>query len=143
MKLYHYTIADRLCKIFIDGFIKTSTVGIDASEVPYVWLTKSEEWDKTAFYGYPSELITSHGRIRITLSKSFKKVIRYNKIKIKIPLHNSLEVTAREVSVNPLDWFVSENKIPISFIEKVELWKDKKWIEIPIFCRRQNEQVAM
>lgn len=76
--LYHYTIADRLVKILIDGYLKlTPSIETATKNEPrLVWMTTSEEWDKTAFYGYPLEVLKSAGMIRITIDSSQLDLIK-------------------------------------------------------------------
>ena len=130
-KTYHYTIADRLVKIMIDGHINImkESSKVSKDEVCVAWLTVNPEWDKTAFYKYSDETLDNAGRIRITLNGTW---IHYRYYRDLMPMVDMLELLAIAEGVNPEDWRVSTNKIEVEFFEKIELWKDGTWIEIPI-----------
>lgn len=130
MTFYHYTIADRLVKILIDGYIKVmeESSKVMEDEVCLAWVTASDEWDKTAFYGYPMEALDNAGRIRITLKSSYPshKVYAPN-----IGMLDRLESSAILEGVNIYDWGVSIEPIPVTDFERVELWRDNNWVEFP------------
>ena len=127
---YHYTIADRLVKILISGYLKLCPEKPLPNEPQLVWVTSNPEWDKTAFFGYPDEVLDNAGRIRITLKSQYAPHNNYY-----IPNQYNLETTARMVGVNPYDWGVSHEVIPIADFEKVELWRDGKWEEVPCLMK--------
>jgi len=131
MKHYHYTIADRLVRILIDGFLKLTPEpeGLLESELQFVWVTSNPNWDNTAFFGYPISILENAGMIRITLNKVYSSPKKFYDF---MPSYDSLVEKAYQVSVDPEDWGVSDSIISISDFEKIELWKDNKWIEIPI-----------
>lgn len=129
-KFYHYTIADRLVKILISGHIKVMEESSKQSEDEpcLAWLTTSNEWDRTAFYGYPDEVLDNAGRIRITLNGEYTS---YRKYRHNIPNVEILEISGLQVGCNLDDWHVSPEVIPMSHFEKVELWRDNRWEEVP------------
>ena len=128
--MYHYTIADRLVKILISGYIKVmeETSKQSEDEPRLAWLTKSDKWDRTAFYGYPDEALDNAGRIRITLKGEYPSYRRYRHM---IPQIELLEISGLQVGCNLDDWCVSNEVIPIEQFEKVELWRDNRWEEVP------------
>ncbi len=137
MKFYHYTIADRLVKILISGYIKVmeESSKVMEDEVRLVWLTANPNWDNTAFYNYPSEVLDNAGRVRITLKSKYPshKVFAQN-----IGMLQVLELSAKHSGVNIYDWGVSDKVIPLSDFECVELWKDEKWVEVPLMLNERN-----
>ena len=136
MKFYHYTIADRLIKILMSGHIKVmeETSKVEENEICLAWVTSNPEWDRTAFYDYPDAVLDNAGRIRITLKSKYPshKLFQHN-----IGMLQSLELSAFHVGVNVNDWGVSDKVIPIFDFERVDLWKNNKWVEVPL---RLNER---
>lgn len=127
---YHYTIADRLVKILIDGYINVMQSDLQIkNEVRLCWLTVNPEWDKTAFYGYPEEVLDNAGRIRITLGGTYHP---HHKFRDRIYGVVSLELSAKMAGVEPSDWRVTPETVPVNRFTKIELWKNKQWVEIPI-----------
>lgn len=140
VKTYHYTIADRLVKILIAGHIKVmeKESQIDPFEIRLCWLTINPEWDKTAFYCYPNDVLDNAGRIRITLDGRFDTVDKFRKYIHPI---KTLEESAKSVGVDPNDWRISDKIVPISRFSKIEFWleHDKKWVEIPGILNKKGE----
>ena len=130
MLLYHYTISDRLVKIMVDGFLKLTPKEPLAGEIPVVWLTKSREWEETAFYGHPKDALEQAGMIRITVS--IYNVIPAEAYRDRIPNFEHLCSTARIAGMDPEDWFVSNQKIGFDRIRGIELWRDEKWVKVPM-----------
>jgi len=134
MKLYHYTIADRLVKILIDGYLKLTPENhpLEENERKAVWLTKSNEWDRTAFYGYPDAALDNAGRIRITVNAETVLAVPAKAEKHYLGNWESLIWSAMEIGVDYNDWFVTFKEIPLKLAEKVELWRNNQWVEVPI-----------
>lgn len=133
MTYYHYTIASRLVQILIDGFIKImpESSKMDENEICPAWVTSNPKWDKTAFMGYSSEVLDNQGRIRITLKD--KKYDHPSLYKKNIWMYDEhLVPSAFYVGVDSKDWGISLEPIMLSEFKKIELWKDEKWVEIPI-----------
>lgn len=139
MKFYHYTIADRLVKILIDGYLMLtpSKETTEDGELRLVWLTSSPTWDNTAFFGYPPEVLDNAGRIRITINKIYSTPKKFYDM---IPMFDSLCDSARRVGVDPEDWGVSVDEIYIHEFEKIELWRDNEWTEIHALNHLMNSQ---
>ncbi len=137
---YHYTIADRLTKILISKHIKLMEESSKYTdyEMCFAWLTTSPEWDRTAFYGYPEEVLNHAGRIRITLKKSYPSYLDFMGA---IPNLIDLEFSGRKAGVDPTNWRVSKEIIPIADFAKIELWfwKEKKWVEVPGILPKEEQ----
>ena len=140
MKFYHYTIADRLVKILIDGYIKIMPESSKTSEdeLCLAWVTSSPEWEKTAFYGYPQDVLEQAGKIRITLTKKYPshKIYSNNIDNVKM-----LELSAIAEGTNINDWGVSLKPIPITHFEKIELWRNKQWEEVPFIKDKHDSKM--
>ena len=136
MKVYHYTIADRLVKILIDGYLKLTpakdSMYLHEDERRTVWLTKNPKWDKTAFYGYPDAALDNAGRIHITINAETILAVPAEAEQHYLGDWDSLVWSAMEVGVDFNDWFVCFKEIPLSLVECVELWKDNQWVKIPL-----------
>lgn len=136
MKLYHYTIADRLVKILIDGHLKLTpaenSMYLHENEKRAVWFTSQDTWDKTAFYGYPDAALDNAGRIRITVDTETVLAVPAEAEQHHLGDWESLVWSAMEVDVDYNNWFVCFNEVPLKLIECIELWKDGKWVKIPL-----------
>ncbi len=136
MKVYHYTIADRLVKILIDGFLKL-TPNEDGDnfvdgELRVVWFTTNDEWDDTAFYGYPKEVLDSAGRIRITVDSNTNPLGVASANSDRLGQWEALVNSASEIGVDYRDWIVSPIQVKTEDFECVELWKHDRWVEVPL-----------
>ena len=127
---YHYTIADRLVKILIDGHIKVmqESSKLSEDEPCLAWLTIRPEWDKTAFFGYPDDVLDNAGRVRITLPADYPSYMLFAQ---NIPQIDELRETAIHVGVTPSDWRVSLTPITIDKFIKIELWRGGEWVNVP------------
>jgi len=134
MKLYHYTIADRLVKILVDGYLKLTPENhpLKENERKAVWFTKSDEWDKTAFYGYSDIVLDNAGRIRITVNAETILAVPAQAEKQYLGDWENLILSALEVGVNYSDWFITFKEVPIKLVEKIELWRNNQWVELPL-----------
>ena len=132
---YHYTIADRLIKILNSGYLKLCPERPEPKETRYVWLTINPEWDRTAFYGYPDDLLDSQGRIRITVDLDCinpDKVYLANRVFYSIHNYLGLIESATRVGIRASDWVVVSEEIKLSSIVNIEVWdtKTKQWNKI-------------
>lgn len=132
---YHYTIADRLIKILNSGYLKLCPEKPEPNETRYVWLTTNPEWDRTAFYGYPLDLLDSQGRIRITVDLECinpDKVAGVFDVSSTIYNYLGLIETATRVGVKAKDWIVVSEEIKLASIINIEVWntKTKQWNKI-------------
>jgi len=125
---YHYTIADRLVKILISRYLKLTPADPEPNEPQLVWLTTNPEWDRTAFYGYPDEVLDNAGRIRITLKGDFPHYREYRHL---IPNIEGFELSGLQVGCDINDWHVSADVVDITQFQKIELWRNNKWEEVP------------
>jgi len=134
MKLYHYTIADRLVKILINGYLKLTPENYPLleNEKKAVWLSNSDKWCKTAFYGYPDAALDNAGRIRITIDSANIKAEYAEAVQHYLGDWESLVWSAMEIGVSYKTWYVSFEVIPLNKVESIELWKDDKWVKVPI-----------
>lgn len=135
MVVYHYTIADRLIKILNSGYLKLCPERPEPKETRYVWLTTKDEWDKTAFYGYPDDLLDSVGRIRITVDLDCinpDKVHVADEVSNSIHNYDGLVKSAARVKVQSSDWIVVNEVITLVSIVNIEVWdaKIKQWNKI-------------
>lgn len=137
--LYHYTIADRLIKILIDGYLKlTPNQEKYIAEPHLVWMTTSDEWDKTAFYGYPLEVLEQAGMIRISIDPYQVNLVNLDDVYRAMDcksLLKALEVLAEKVKVNTSNWRVTDMVVPVSAFLNIELWRNNQWETIPINIR--------
>ncbi len=135
MILYHYTISDRLIKILIDGYLKLTpsedSEYLQEGERRAVWLTSNPEWDRTAFYGYPDNVLEHQGKIRISIKSDALMDRAVNKIHW-LGDWDSLVWSAMEVKVDHRDWFVTFQEVGKANFKCVELWKDNQWQKIPL-----------
>ena len=135
MIAYHYTIADRLIKILNSGYLKLCPERPEPKETRYVWLTTKSEWDKTAFYGYPDDLLDSVGRIRITVDLDCinpDKVHVADEVSNTIHNYDGLVKSAARIKVQSSDWIVVNEVIKLASIINIEVWdtKAKQWNKI-------------
>lgn len=135
MVAYHYTIADRLIKILNSGYLKLCPEKPEPNESRYVWLTTNPEWDRTAFYGYPDDLLDSQGRIRITVDLECINPDKVDNVFKKLnTIHNYLGLieSATRVGVRAKDWIVVSEEIKLCSILNIEVWnvKEKQWTKI-------------
>lgn len=135
MVVYHYTIADRLIKILNSGYLKLCPERPEPKETRYVWLTAKDEWDKTAFYGYPDDLLDSVGRIRITVDLDCinpDKVHVADEVSNSIYNYDALVKSAARIKVQSSDWIVVSEEIKLCSILNIEVWnvKEEQWNKI-------------
>ena len=137
MEVYHYTIADRLVKIMIDGFLKLTpreeSPLLHEGEMRCVWFTTSKEWDKTAFYGHRDDVLDNAGRIRITIDAMQVPLGLATANSHRLGDWDSLVWSADEVGVDYRDWMISPSEVKVEDFERVELWleKEKRWHVVP------------
>lgn len=132
---YHYTIADRLIKILNSGYLKLCPERPEPNETRYVWLTTNHEWDRTAFFGYPLDLLDSQGRIRITVDLDCinpAKVHVADEVYNTIHNYDGLVKSAARVKVQSSDWIVVDEVTKLVSIVNIEVWntKTKQWNKI-------------
>lgn len=132
---YHYTIADRLIKILNSGYLKLCPERPEPKEIRYVWLTTKTEWDRTAFFGYPDDILDSVGRIRITVDLDCinpDKVHVADEVSNTIYNYDGLIKSAARVKVSSEDWIVVDEVIKLISIVNIEVWdtKTKQWNKI-------------
>ena len=133
MNLYHYTIADRLVKIMIDGSLKLTPKAPLVGERKVVWMTIKDEWDMTAFYGVPLEVLDNAGRIRITIDSEKIDGKLASGQADRVGRWVSLVESAWAVNVDYRDWVICYDRIPLEAVTKIELWleHDERWEEVP------------
>jgi hypothetical protein len=133
MELYHYTIADRLIKIILDGYLKLSPKEPMEGEPSLVWFTKKDEWDNTAFFGYSKEVLMNAGMVRITVDKDEVEAVE-SYLKFLEPKQYKqfgyLVISALSVNVNYKDWYVTDKIVERKYFKKIEFWINDNWVEI-------------
>ena len=137
MKVYHYTIADRLVKIMMDGFLKLTpredSPNRVEGEARTVWLTINDTWDSTAFYGTPMEVLENAGMIRITMdTNNTCSVGMASAHSDRLGHWDDLVASAYRVGVDYRDWIISFEEIDVINFDNIELWKDGAWQHVPI-----------
>jgi hypothetical protein len=60
---WHYTVRDRLRRIFGDGLIRPSTALVPAGEKPAVWFSANPDWEPSA--NKAIRLPTGEGAVRL------------------------------------------------------------------------------
>ena len=136
MKLYHYTIADRLLKILMSGHLhktpREDSPYLHEGEQRVVWLTTSGKWDKTAFYGYPMEVLENQGMVRITVDSENIPCRVASVHSHRLGDWESLVWSANKVGVDYRDWIICESEVLLKHFKKIELWRDEQWQVIPL-----------
>lgn len=142
LRFYHYTSAVRLPKILESGNIYLSRNYIGKKEKPGVWLTTSNEWERTCTSmimkdGVLTDLTEEEmylnygwGRIEVKPSSGFvniKKFSRTSNIDPKV-LQSMIKIGIEKGS-NPDDWYVSYIPILSRYFLSVEMNIKKEWIK--------------
>lgn len=146
MRIWHYTVGERLWSILRDKIIKPATAGVPAGERPVVWFTTNPAWEPTANKGIwrNGELLwltkeetaaEGGGLFRIEVApdaapygwEEFKRLSG-----ISGRTSKRLARIARQRGSNYHDWRVSFEPVTSDKWLRIETWYRDRWAEIPM-----------
>ena len=148
---WHYTTGEKFSRIIADGFLRPSTIGVVAPEKPILWFSVNQTWEPTATkpLGRPDgsiQLLTmeecrDYGGGLCRFGIDSKSLIRWpelgKKAKIAPTLARGLCETAKTQGANPLDWFGTIKKVPVSRIARIDVMDENgAWIVVREACQR-------
>lgn len=135
--IYHYTVLECVESILADGEIKEATAGVHPPEIPAVWLSTAEKWERTATkmvkgddgvikLGTLSSMIKAGAILaRIRIDPSKVKIIPPREIQrsLRIPsgVLKRLVESAKESGAVVGEWRAVAGPIPVSAFMSVEL----------------------
>ena len=155
MMLWHYTIRQFLDSILTDGVLKPATLGVPKGELPVVWFSANQLWEKTANKGTEDEL-----GIRRTLS--MHETHRYGKGLVRIGVDPSAAPyrwedfkrlsgispkTARdlyrkaiEIQAKPGEWYVSFEPVPKAKWVAMEAFDGQRWLPLEVLTDQTSDR---
>ena len=126
--LYHYTVLDRLDSILKTGIEMSPREGTKLyhNERRVVWLTTSEEWEPTCFFGQD---LSNHIKVRLTIKNVFPKHhMAYRTLPTK--LYKQLLRVAIAAGSDVKKWYVYNHNITLHQIDTVEIYIDGMWSKL-------------
>jgi hypothetical protein len=130
MNYFHYTKAICLPHILNDGYIRLSTKFIRKHEKPVVWLTKSEQYERTCTLATDENVVDLIGRARIRINSELPTITfaRFRYVSgIDDNLYLRLKYSAIDAGSDITKWYCSLNPIPEKYWLGFELLTNKGW----------------
>jgi len=143
MKIWHYTIKERLDQILKDRLIKPAVAAVGAHEKPAVWFSSNQSWEETAnkvLGDFADLLLLDRKKKTHEMSKGLARIgvasetapLTWNDFKrlsgIKPKEAKDLYQLAIAIGARIGEWFVSFDAVPAEKWLAVELWDGTNWI---------------
>ena len=150
--VFHYTVGNKLEAILESGELRPTGAHIDTGERPVVWFTKCPEWDNTA----NKSVGTRDGEI-VHLDRAGTHLLAGGLVRFLVPEQAAphdwrafvrksgvskqtarrLAEVARKRGVDPADWRVSFEPVPMAEWARIEAWDETSgtWIPHPGIVR--------
>ena len=141
--IWHYSVYPHLLSMLRDGFIKPATALVEPPELPIVWFSKSQTWERTAtkdmrlpdgssatldFRGMLSRGVRP---VRIGVSREiapydWPALRRLSGMESRMA--NGLVRVARELGADPRDWRGTFEPVPMEVWGDIQVYDGGAWI---------------
>ena len=132
MKVWHYTVLDRLLMIVEDGEIRQATALVAPPEKPVTWFSREPVWEVTATKGIVDggavrdatfgEMIQSCGALaRIEVDSLELRLMPWLKLVKAARIPKRMAKALEEFRGNPRDWFGTLRPVGMRHWKRIEI----------------------
>lgn len=145
--VYHYTTGDRLLGILASGEIRPATAHVAPPEIPAVWLSTADVWERSATKGViedgirrqaslPELVLICGCLVRIEIDPVRVDLIPNHQLQSALHIPDSvfrrLLDAGEEMGADPREWLALESAIPLAAFRRVEIafeTRPVRWVE--------------